>query len=67
MVVDICSSNTKLDKMEEDKNLQENLDNSNEELHTSDVIEAGCPECGEPLIEKWSGVKCSKCEYCDCY
>lgn len=24
--------------MEEDKNLQENLDNSNEELHISDVI-----------------------------
>ena len=25
-----------------------------------------CPECGEPLIEKWSGVKCSKCDYWDC-
>ena len=36
--VDICSSNIKLNKMEEDKNLQEKLDNSNEELHISDVI-----------------------------
>lgn len=53
--------------MEEDKKLQENIDNSNEELHISDVIESVCPECGEPLIEKWSGVKCSKCEYWECY
>lgn len=67
MVTDICSSNTKFNKMEEDKNLEENLDNSKEELHISDVIGAVCPECGEPLIEKWSGVKCSKCEYWDCY
>jgi hypothetical protein len=25
-----------------------------------------CPECGAPLIEKWSGVKCSKCLYWYC-
>ena len=21
-----------------------------------------CPECGAPIVVKWSGVKCSKCE-----
>lgn len=26
-----------------------------------------CPECGQPLILKWSGIKCSKCNYWDCY
>jgi translation initiation factor 2 beta subunit (eIF-2beta)/eIF-5 len=26
-----------------------------------------CPECGETLIEKFSGVKCSKCDYWDCF
>lgn len=25
-----------------------------------------CPECGADLILKWSGVKCSKCEYWYC-
>lgn len=53
--------------MKENKNSQENLDNSNEELNAPDVIKSVCPECGEPLIEKWSGVKCSKCEYWFCY
>ena len=53
--------------MEEDKNLQENLDNTNEELHISDVSDEVCTECGEPLIEKWSGVKCSKCDWWFCY
>ena len=37
-VTDICSSNTKLYKMEDDKNIQQNLDNSNDKLHISDVI-----------------------------
>ena len=67
MDTDICSSNTKFYKMEESKKLEETLDNSNEELHISDVIESVCPECSEPLIEKWSGVKCSKCDYWECY
>ena len=31
--------------MKEDKNLEQNLDNSNEKLHISDVI-VSCPECG---------------------
>jgi len=53
--------------MEEDKNSQQNLDNSNEELHISDVSDEVCPECGEPIIEKWSGVKCSKCDWWFCY
>ena len=34
---DICSFNTKFNKMEEDKNLEQNLDGSNEKLHISDV------------------------------
>ena len=37
-VTDICSFNTKFNKMEEDKKLKQNLDNSNEKLHISDVI-----------------------------
>jgi hypothetical protein len=36
-VADICSFNTKFNKMEESKNLEQNLDNSNEKLHISDV------------------------------
>jgi hypothetical protein len=36
-VTDICSFNTKFNKMEEDKNLEQNLDKSNEKLHISDV------------------------------
>jgi exosome complex RNA-binding protein Csl4 len=45
-----------------------NLNNAeNPKLGISDVIESVCPECDEPLIEKWSGIKCSKCEYWDCY
>jgi hypothetical protein len=34
---DICSFNTKFNKMEEDKNLEQNLDKSNEKLHISGV------------------------------
>lgn len=26
-----------------------------------------CPECGSKLIEKMSGIKCSKCEWWFCY
>ena len=37
--------NTKFNKMEEDKNLEQNLDKSDEKLHISDVI-VSCPECG---------------------
>jgi DNA repair exonuclease SbcCD ATPase subunit len=36
-------------------------------LSSNPVRESVCPECGEPLIEKWSGVKCSKCDYWECY
>jgi hypothetical protein len=36
-VTDICSFNTKFNKMEEYKNLEQNLDKSNEKLHISDV------------------------------
>ena len=25
-----------------------------------------CPDCGEKLIIKWSGFKCSKCPYWFC-
>lgn len=32
-----------------------------------DGAESLCTECGSPLIEKWSGVKCSKCEHWECY
>lgn len=35
----------------------------NDDLYDDEV----CPECGQPLIEKWSGVKCSVCEYWFCY
>lgn len=50
--------------MEENKNLQENLYKSNEELHISDVIK--CPFCGsiniEPsmFIEEWDCNNCLK-------
>jgi L-fucose isomerase-like protein len=37
-VTDICSFNTKFNKMEEDKNLEQNLDKSNKKLHISDVM-----------------------------
>ena len=37
-VTDICSYNAKLNKMEEIKNLEQNLDKSNEKLHISDVM-----------------------------
>jgi hypothetical protein len=26
-----------------------------------------CPECGSPLIDKWSGVECSRCSYWFCF
>jgi exosome complex RNA-binding protein Csl4 len=42
-------------------------DYERQQLNISDVIESVCPECSEPLIEKWSGVKCSKCDYWECY
>jgi uncharacterized protein (UPF0212 family) len=32
-----------------------------------DNIEEVCPKCNEPIIEKWSGIKCNKCEYFECY
>lgn len=28
--------------------------------------ESKCPECGSDIIEKMSGIKCSKCDYWDC-
>lgn len=50
----------------------------NDELEFTDVGEIfklirkyinveGCPNCGHVLIEKLSGVKCSKCEYWFCF
>ncbi len=41
--------NIKFNKMEEDKNLEQNLDNSNEKLHISDVI-VSCPKCNSSWI-----------------
>jgi exosome complex RNA-binding protein Csl4 len=41
--------------------------NKEQELHTSGDIVMVCPECGEPLIEEWSGVKCCNCDYWFCY
>ena len=35
--------------MEEDKNLEQNLDKSNEKLHRSDVI-VSCPKCNSSWI-----------------
>jgi hypothetical protein len=35
--------------MKEDKNLEQNLDRSNEKLHISDVI-VSCPECNSSWI-----------------
>jgi len=26
-----------------------------------------CPKCGEPLLEKWSGTKCTSCDYWFCF
>ena len=37
--------------MEEDKKLQENLDNSNEELHISDVIHSISPQILKELYQ----------------
>jgi len=56
-------------EIRESKKIVGNLDNINEELYISDVVESVCPnpKCGKPLIVKWSGVKCSKCEYWECY
>jgi len=36
-------------------------------LDKAHVIKSACPRCGEKLIEKMSGIKCSKCEYWFCY
>lgn len=44
--------------MEEDKELEETLDNSNEELHISDVRDMFCFNC-----MKWIGDK-DKCPEC---
>jgi hypothetical protein len=41
--------NIKFNKMEEDKNLEQNLDKSNEKLHISDVI-VSCPKCNSSWI-----------------
>ena len=44
---------TKFNKMEEDKNLEQNLDNSNEKLHISDVMFSSFYEYGKcKLISK---------------
>ena len=26
-----------------------------------------CPECGSKMTSSWSGVRCTKCNYFDCY
>jgi len=26
-----------------------------------------CPECGEPMKDKWSGIECTSCPYWFCY
>ena len=33
----------------------------------SDGNTESCPECGAPLIIKWSGIYCSKCIYAFCF
>jgi hypothetical protein len=48
--------------MEENRDIEQDFDNSND-----DDMESFCPKCEKPLIEKWSGVKCSECEYWECY
>ena len=30
------------------------------------VPEVGCPECGQPQLELWSGVCCSRCRWSSC-
>ena len=46
----------------------EMCDDEKKEIRMTDEEYAeSCPECGEPLIEKWNGVKCSKCDYWFCY
>jgi uncharacterized Zn finger protein (UPF0148 family) len=32
-----------------------------------ELITEVCPDCGNPIIEKYSGVKCSKCDWWFCY
>ena len=42
-------------------------ENTDKKIIISDVSDEVCPECGEPIIEKWSGVKCSKCDWWFCF
>lgn len=44
---------------------QENL--SNEELNVHYLSDERCPECNELISERWSGVKCTKCDWWSCY
>lgn len=37
------------------------------EIHKeNEAKKLACPKCGKELIEKYSGVKCSKCDYWFC-
>ena len=58
-VTDICSFNTKFNKMGESKNLEQNLDKSNEKLHISDV------SCSIDDIKKWVDSEIGYYDECD--
>lgn len=43
------------------------FNNQNKTNELESLTENKCPICGALLISKWAGVKCSKCDYCDCF
>ena len=45
----------------------DNIDNEEKEDDIDDDKSSICPDCGAKLISKWSGVKCSECDYWFCY
>lgn len=47
-----------------DKSMKQEPELEEKEEHDN---ESKCPECGEPIIALWSGVKCSHCDWWFCY
>jgi hypothetical protein len=49
-----------------DINLFGNLELNEEKIISRETITNKCPVCGEVIIEKFSGIKCSVCDYHEC-
>ncbi len=43
------------------------INNFNIKSDEADVITFECPDCHSPIIEKWSGLECSKCHWWECF